>query len=852
MRLGPYEIVAPIGAGGMGEVYRARDTRLDRIVAIKTLHEADARLKIRFEREAKAISALNDPHICALYDVGPDYLVMEHCEGKTLAKRIADGPVPVEQILQHGIQIADALSKAHRQGIIHRDLKPANIMLTKSGVKLLDFGLAKQNLQSSPEQATFQQVTEEGKILGTIQYMAPELLHGKEADTRSDIFALGLVLYEMVTRKAAFSGASKASLISAILEHQIAPTDAPPPLDRLIRACLVKDPDERVQTAHDVALQLRWIAGDVSMPRRAVPRRSAVAWVAAAIALIAAIVVFTIWKVRPAERSTPVVRRFSILIPPSTPLWSVESQMIAVSPDGNQLVYNSRKDGLIKLYLYSLRTSESKAIPGSEGGTDPFFSPDGRWIGFCTRDGELKRVSTAGGTPFTISRNRTVRGATWGPDDTIIFGEREKPLQRVSASGGIPQPVTAPDPQIKVRWPAFLPGGKQILYTVGDLSGEFENAKIAVLDLKSGKSKIVLQGATCAQYFRSGHLVYAHSGNLFTVPFDAKKMEVSGPPAPIVDDLAGPLPSGVALFALSEDGSLFYVPDSGTHEGELGWADRSGRVSSLSAERRIYEESGRLSPDGKQLIIPIGRFPRYDLWRYEEERGSWTRMTSEATNIAPVWSPDGKQIVFTSNRNGAANLFVMPVDGSAPPKQITTGAGGQVAHSWSPDGQAIAFGEMTPTSRAGISLMSVATWKSKPLLLTPFNEDEAVFSPDGRWLAFRSDESGRFEIYVQRYPSGGRKWQISRDGGMEPRWRADGREIFWFKGRRVMAADVRSNEEFIAGRPRMLFESAAGVMPAGDVTPDGQRFLMVRRQERELPDRINVVLGLFGESVRSR
>ncbi|HEX9491906.1 MAG TPA: protein kinase, partial [Thermoanaerobaculia bacterium] len=401
VRLGPYEIVAPIGAGGMGEVYRARDTRLDRTVAIKVLaaeFAQDAKFRIRFEREAKAISALNDPHICALYDVGDSYLVMEYCEGKTLAKRIADGPLPLEQVLRYGIQIADALDKAHRQGIIHRDLKPSNIMITKSGVKLLDFGLAKQHIESSPAEATAQQVTEEGKILGTIQYMAPELFHGKEADARSDIFALGLVLYEMMTGKATFTASSKASLIAAILEHPPPPTDAPVPLDRLIRACLAKNPDERIQSAHDVALQLKWISEQAQPTAKA---KRSFQWTLASLGLIALIVAGVLaWRGTQSARSEPGVQRFSIPIPAGEP--TLKWQPLAVSPDGWRLAYEGEgTDGRSVLYVRSSSEGESRPIAGTEGADTPFFSPDGKWLAFFA-DRKLKKVPLNGGAPATI------------------------------------------------------------------------------------------------------------------------------------------------------------------------------------------------------------------------------------------------------------------------------------------------------------------------------------------------------------------------------------------------------------------------------------------------------------------
>jgi eukaryotic-like serine/threonine-protein kinase len=841
VRLGPYEIVAPIGAGGMGEVYRARDTRLDRIVAIKTLHEADARLKIRFEREAKSISALNHPHICALYDVGPDYIVMEHCEGRTLAQRMVDGPLPIAQVLRYGIQIADALDKAHRQGIIHRDLKPANIVLTKSGVKLLDFGLAKQRVESSPAEATVQRVTEEGKILGTIQYMSPELFHGKEADARSDIFALGLILFEMVTGKPAFSGDSKASLIAAILEHEPVPNSAPPPIDQVIRACLAKDPDERIQSAHDVKLQLKSIGegpGVVAEIRRARPISMLITL--AAIALVVGVVGFIAghWNRATSRRS---IQHYAIPLPANAPIAMGESLVLALSPDGNHLVYIAATEPR-QLYLRSSDGFGAKAIPGTENARNPFFSPDGQWIGF-EADSFLKKVSLAGGEPVTLCAAHHLRGAAWGSDNQIIFAQNWTSLQRVSASGGKPQPLTRESTKNE-RWPVILPDGKHVLYTLGDSSGSYDNAKILALSLADGRSQVLLERATDARYIPGGHLVYLHSGTLFSMSFDPVTLKLSGLPTPVVEEVANVRAHGLACAAVSSDGTLVYVPRNPAElQSQLVWVDRKGAATPITSRRGGFSEP-QLSPDGKQLLVCVeDKQHRADIWLCELGSDAWTRLTSEGDHFTPRWSPDGKQITFSSNRNGTYDVFLMPSDASAPAQQLTRNHSWTGATSWSPDGQTLLATWQRPVT--GFDIMAVPlNDPNRPAALVKSRAEEVdgAFSPDGHWVAFSSNESGNFEIYIQAYPQGGRKWLVSSQGGNVPLWRRDGKEIFYRVVNKLMAAEVQLAPRLAIGKPRILFE---GDIEDYDISSDGQRFVMVKNEKSTPATQINAVVGAF-------
>ena len=845
-RLGPYEIVAPLGAGGMGEVYAARDTRLGRTVAVKVLPSefaADMKRKIRLEREAKAISALNHPHICALYDVGPDYLVMEHCEGKTLAKRIAQGALPIEQVIEYGIQIADALEKAHQAGITHRDLKPSNIMITKSGVKLLDFGLAMQRADLSAEESTVEQVTEEGKIVGTIQYMAPELLQGKDADARSDIFAFGLVLYEMVAGKPAFSGTSKASVIAAILEHEPAPLTpaTPPALDRVIRACLLKDPDERLQAAHDVKLQLEWILGGDAggpVPIRPYARKSIIVPAVAVISVVIAALV-TWLLVRPPISPSPV-RRFSIVLPPAAAIAGIP----AISRDGRWMVYHSPSDAA-PLYVRSMDRGEIKPLPGTEGGLNPFFSPNGEWIGFNdANQGVLKKIAIAGGAPILVCRTEQTRGAAWLPDDTIIFASMGTPLQRVSSGGGTPQELMKRSTDT-FYWPSALPDGQHVLYTIGSATGNYDQAKIAVLSLRDGRSQVILEGGTSARYVR-GHIVYSHSGTLFAVPFDTDQLKVTGSPVPIASDVAerpgavrGRSPNGASYFVAADDGTLVYVPQGPSLPSELVWVNRKGVATPVSNIRRDYD-SPRISSDKGQIAVEASN----DLWLFDPGREAWTRLTTEGQNLDAVWSPDGRQIYFASNRNGPFNVYAVASDGSQPPRQLT-----HEQKAWTfpraiaRDGRSLVVFRSQPGGATDLFVVDPSRPDAARPLLTARNAADVDLSPDAHWIAFSLDETGRDEIYVSAFPSLGRKWPVSIEGGAEPRFRADGRELFYRNGSRMMAVDVTLGPEPHFGKPRTLFEGDDE--ERFDVTPDGQRFVMVRSEKRPPVVQLNVITGLF-------
>jgi Tol biopolymer transport system component len=854
-RLGPYEILSAIGAGGMGEVYRARDTRLDRIVAIKVLptHLADrSELRERFEREARTIASLNHPHICTLHDIGQqdgiDYLVMEYLEGETLAQRLQRGALAIQLLLQYAIEIADALDKAHRKGVTHRDLKPGNIMLTKTGTKLLDFGLAKLKQEAPPANVSLSELptaneplTAQGSIVGTIQYMAPEQLEGKEVDARTDIFAFGAVVYEMATGKKAFEGKSQASLMAKILESDPPPMSAlvpmmPVALDRVVKRCLAKDPDERWQTARDLEVELKWIGQGGS-------------------------------QVAVAPSPPRPVSRFAVALPPGQQLAGLDrGPAVALSPDGTHLAYVARQGGTQQVYLRALDSMEARPIARTEGAINPFFSPDGEWIGFFA-NGKVKKVSLRGGAALTIGNASDPSGASWGTHGVIAVATTGvSPLQQVSDAGGMPQPLT----RLEIgdnshRWPDFLPGGKAVLFAAGPSGFNFANAQVAVQSLGTGERRNLVQdGATQPRYAPSGHLIYAQGGSLLAVQFDSQRMEVTGTQVPMVEGVLQSTTTGAAQYSLSADGSLAYVP--GEIQGDqfnLVWVSRNGDEQPLAAPPNPYL-APRLSPDNKRISVVIQE-QESQIWLYDLSRETLTRFTFDGSvNLTPVWTPDGERIAFVSNNKGPLNLFWQLADGSGGLERLIASEYIHAPQSWSPDGKLLAFIEVNPTTQRDIWVLPVAdpsggsgqVREAQPFIRTRFNEAVPRFSPDGHWLAYISDESGRFEIYVQPYPGPGGKRQISTEGGTEPVWNPNGRELFYRSGNRMMAVDIATQPGFTAGKPQILFEEQYEPAPIPisnyDVSPDGQRFLMLKPcdQQQSAPTQINVVLNWFEELKR--
>ena len=820
-QLGPYEIVGPLGAGGMGEVYRARDTRLGRFVAIKVLPAdtlEDPKLRLRLEREAKAIAALNHPNICALYDVGAvsehersiQYLVMECLEGETLDERLKRGPLPLDQVVRYATEVAEALDKAHRHQILHRDLKPSNIMITKTGVRLFDFGLAKQVRDpvafAEGESTAEKPITANGSIVGTLEYMAPEQLQGREPDMRTDIFSFGVCLFEMITGQRLFRQNSRAGVIAAILEQDPPPIstvrpEIPRSLEWLVRNCLAKDPDERLQTAHDVLLELRRIA-DETRSVETLDAPSSKKWIVATVALVAALVaaaaIIALRRPQKTSSSTASIKRLSIALPASAPLSPGDFEKLAVSADGSRIAYVGGDHR--QIHVYSMATQEAKPLAGTEGSYGPFFSPDGEWIGFSTTNRELKKISVTSGSSIVLSAGRSIRGATWGPDNTIVFADVYRPLQKISASGGPVEPLMPNETNTNVRWPSFMPGGESVLSTVSDFSGDYENARVVIRSTKTGESTNVVNGGTYGRYHPAGYVVYFHSRTLFAVPFDRRTSRSTGSPFPIVSDVDDHPGSGLAHFAIASDGSLFYLPlDPAESQLELMWVDRSGHASPITGERRSYGDP-KVSPDGKRLLVLIGPRPRTDLWTYDIARDAWSRVTREASNDSGIWSPDGHQIAFASNKNGHFDLYVASADGSGMPTQITSRRAWDFPSSWSPDGKTIAVMEQYPATAPDIFVVAPRGGAiPERLVATSFDEHGAVFSPDGHWIAYESNDSGRFEIYVQNYPLGERRWLVSTSGGRNPVWKRDGGELFYRNGDKMMSVTTKPGSDFSAG-----------------------------------------------------
>jgi serine/threonine-protein kinase len=843
----------------MGEVYKARDTRLDRIVAIKVLpaHLADrADLRERFDREAKTIASLNHPHICTLYDTGHqdgiDYLVMEYLEGETLAQRLQRGALPIQQVLQYAIEISDALDKAHRKGVTHRDLKPGNIMLTKSGTKLLDFGLAKLKQEAAPPSVSLSglptakgPLTAEGTILGTMQYMAPEQVEGK----------------------------TQASLIAKILETDPPPMSSlqpmtPPMLDRTVRKCLAKEPDKRWQAASDVCDELKWIGesgshASVSVPGatvkgiRSVDRRGLIL---SLISLLfgAAIAIFVTRNLKLAPPQP--ISRLTITLPPGQQLAGLDSGLaLALSPDGTHLAYVARQGGVQQIYLRAMDSLAASPIPGTEGGTTPFFSPDSQWIGFFA-GGRLKKVSVTGGATQDLAAvgSTTGAGASWGGQGVIALAPSvASALLQVPDAGGAAQPLVHLEKgDVTHRWPEFLPGGRALLFTAGRSGITFVNAQIAVQSVGAGERRNLVQGASNPRYALSGHLIFAQGGSLVAIPFDSQRLTVTGAATPVVEDVLQSPTTGAAQYSISAGGSLVYIPGSiqGT-QSKLVWVGRNGTDQALAAPPHTYRFP-RLSPDGRRIAVSIVE-QESQTWLYDLSRETLSRFTFEGSqNYNAVWTPDGKRVAFESNNSGPLNVFWQLADGSGGLERLTTSPYINAPVSWSPDGQVLAFGEINPTSGQNIWFLRLNDRKALPFHRTGTNENEPRFSPDGHWLAYISDESGRFEVYVQPYPGPGGKWQISTEGGVEPVWNPNGRELFYRNSDKMMVVDISTQTGFAASTPRMLFEGPYEQPPVPlhnfDVSPDGQHFLMLKavEQEQTAPTQIIVVLNWFEELKR--
>ena len=880
----------------MGEVYRATDTRLDRAVAIKVLASElsdDPTLRQRFEREARAISSLNHPHICMLHDVGHqdgiDYLVMELLEGETLAGRLTRGALPLDQVLRLGMEIGDALDKAHRCGIVHRDLKPGNIMLTPAGAKLLDFGVAKASPASVSDASLTAAatrttpVTQQGTIVGTVQYMSPEQVEGKDVDARSDIFSFGAVLYEMVTGCRAFQGASNLSMASAVLEKDPDPIRAlkpstPPALDRAIRVCLAKDPEDRWQTARDLTRELKWIAGAGSQaegPASLVSRRKVrerVAWLAALVLI--SVVAALGWR-RAANIAPPrMPMQLSVETTPGSIFDRFKGAQLALSPDGIRIVA-AEYEPAGNWHLAVRRFDHGQFVPiaGTDNARWPFFSPDGEWIAFFA-DGKLKKIPILGGAPVTLCDvHGSPFGASWGDDGTIVaaFNEGSTGLVRIPSGGGAPTPLTqlgTKDVEIRHAWPQVLPGSHEVLFTIyhtdPSLEGDITDGDVGVVVQKTGERKPVHHGGFRSRYLSSGHLVYLRENTLWAVPFDLGRLAVTGNPQPVLEEVNG------VDFDVSSTGTLAYVSSRMelSDPYAIWWMDGAGQTTPLHATPGLYENL-RFSPDGKRLAFELATSgSRSDIWVKDLERDTTSRLTHPpGRNNTPLWTPDGESIVFDSNSQPASGLYWVPADGAGEAQRLTDGkAVFQTAGSVSPDGKRLAFYQADADSgRYQIWTAPIEGDRDHPRLgkaeqfsRNSASEHDPAFSPDGRWLAYASNESGTEELYVRHFPGPGSKSQVSTGGGLNPIWSRTERKLFFLTPDwRIMVAGYSTDGGlFVSAKPQVWSQKhlafLGGCYPY-DLAPDGKRFAVVLNPDvtgepgRKPTDSITILLNFFDE-----
>jgi len=841
--LGPYEIVSRAGAGGMGEVRKARDTRLGRTVAIKI---SDQKFSDRFDCEAHAVAALNHPHISALYDIGPDYLVMEYVEGEPL-----NGPLPLAKALEYAKQILDALHAAHRAGIVHRDLKPANILVAKSGVKVLDFGLAKRTKAASSLDGLTalgtRSLSGEGNIVGTLHYMAPEQLQGKHVDARADIFAFGCVLYEMITGKRAFDGGSPASVIAAVVERPAPSISniAPESLDRILRRCLAKDPEERWESALDVKASLECVA--MEPPKFPTPRFRWLPWVLACFAPIALAVVAVYFR-KPTPESSPV--RFRIYAPESASFASVygpNGSPPAFSPDGRRIAFAAvDASGTRRLWVRSLDAFQPYPLSGTDGAIDPFWSSDGKSIGFFA-GGKLKRIDASGGSLLTLADAGNGRGGTWNQNGVIVFAPNARAgLERISASGSSPVSVTSAQPAESHRWPWFLPDGKHFVYIDTILGTGRGTLRLGSLETHESR---VLADAESNAIWSGGHLLFMKSGMLVAQPFDLKHLSLTGEPITIGEGIRSDTVGMVGAFSASATGQLLY--EGGFDDLRLTWLDRRGKLLGTVGDSAQFT-SIQLSRDQRKAVVTERSTGRGRIWIYDMVRGLRSRFTlDDSIENYPVLSADGSTIVFSSNRNGGVDLYQRSVENPGRSELIYADKSVKEPLSLTPDNKYLLYSVMSdPRTGSDLWLLQdplgpPGKAKAMPFAQTRFNEIRGCFSPDGRWIAYTSDESGQFEVYVVPFRGPGARQQVSVGGGFQSRWRGGGKEIFYVSlNNQLMVATFRAgaHNSLEVGTPEPLF-SLNGDASSGmfDVSADGQRVLIVAPQQRQRGESISVV-----------
>ena len=867
--LAHYEVLEKIGQGGMGEVYRARDRKLGREVALKVLPASfaeDPERLARFEHEAKLLASLNHPHVATLYDLededGVRFLTMELVEGETLLERIARGPIGVSEAVALFVQIAEGLEAAHQKSVVHRDLKPANVKITPEGDgKILDFGLAKalpsreiDGEAHASESPTFTKATALGTILGTAPYMSPEQARGKSVDKRTDVWSFGCCLYEALTGKPAFAGETVSDTIARLLEREpvweALPETMPVALRTLLKRCLRKDPKTRIHDIADVRIELEEVFSApeespkhaVTLNRKPMLAITLVAGMALGVALSS--------LVGPGATGDVRVVRSAIPLEPANGLTVYINPSVAISSDGHHIAFVGGQRPSQRLYIRSLSEPTARAVDGTLGAEMPFFSPDGNWLGFHL-DRKLMKVSVSGGAPIRIidyDVETSPRGASWGPDGWIVYNRSyNEGLSRVREEGGEPEILTTPDLSKREkthRHPELLPGGEAVLFMLGTVDIlSYEEASIAVLNLETREYWTILEGGMNPRFSSTGHVVYARDGELLAVAFDTEALEVRGSPIPVVPRVATSPGSGHAEFALSGNGSLIYQPgDSWGDDNRVVWVDRQGRTEPLIEARRAYSQAPRLSPDGRSLAVWIDG-ANNSVWVYDIARGTLGRLSSAFANNSPAWTPDSERIAFRSDRGGPMNLYLQAIAGTGQAERLADSGHSQTPGSWSPDGRLLAFHETHSDTGFDLWILDSAEGRvTEPYLETQFDEREPNFSPDGKWITYQSDATGRDEIYIGPFPASTRRWQVSTDGGTAPRWRADGRELFYRNGAKLMAVDVRSGTDLVLGKPIELFETPEGILSGYDVAPGGQRFAMIDARTDPFPPHLNLVL----------
>jgi Tol biopolymer transport system component len=882
--VGHYQIISLLGKGGMGEVYRARDTRLGRDVAIKVLpreYSVDADRLRRLEQEARAAGALNHPNVLTIYDIGmrenAPYIVSELLIGEPLRERMRGKALPLRRAVDYAIQIARGLAAAHEKGIVHRDLKPENLFLTKDGrLKILDFGLAKLR-QPLPggvvdtDAPTYPPRTAPGVVMGTVGYMSPEQVRAEDVDHRSDIFAFGTILYEMLCGRRAFPGNSAVEVMNAILKEEPAESaelggEVPSSLQRVMRHCLEKNPAERFQSINDVAFYLEGISGvsdSTSAPQARVSGQTrgyerfsqGLGWIVAAVFLLAAIALFVYLRPAPAEVKAV---RFAV----SPPEKATSVQAPTISPDGRRLAFTATVEGKKLLWVRPLDSLAAQPLPGTEGASFPFWSPTGEFIGFFAQ-GKLKRIALSGGPTTTLCDAPVGVGGAWNRDGVILFSPLlATGVHRVPAAGGSVAVVTTSD-QLRNshRWPSFLPDERHFLYSVG-FSSQLEAMGIYLASLDGQESTRLVSADSSAVYAaseRGGYLLFVREGTLLAQPFDAAEGRLSGEPVRLADQVRGNINRSerARAFSVSENGVLVYHAGERGERFQLGWFDRAGKSLGMIGSAGGYITGASLSPDEKRVAMAREDLQTRtdDIWLLDLARGADSRFTFDpATDHAPVWAPDGSRIVWNSNREGLANLYQKASSGAGQDELLLKADNWKWANDWSRDGRFIVYGENNPKTKGDLWILPVdGERKPFPYRQTPFDERNARFSPDSKWIAYSSDESGGSEVYVQDFPTAGGKWRISTRGGDNPNWRRDGKEIFYVADGKLMVVEVKSGAKFEASVPRALFDLRSIKWVGGNnyaVTGDGQRFLVVTSPEEANASPFTVVLNWMAELKR--